>query len=123
MNKDLRAPDYLGHIAQAVERIQRFTAGLDEAAFLGNELVQDAVLRNIEIIGEASNQIQRTAPELASAYPEIPWRVLYAMRNRISHAYEQVDLELVWKTVQNDLPHLQAQVRPLLANFLHQGTN
>jgi len=123
MNKDLRAPDYLSHIAQAIERIQRFTAGLDEAAFLDNELVQDAVLRNIEIIGEASNQIQRTAPDFASAHTDIPWRVLYAMRNRISHANEQVDLELVWKTVQHDLPRLQAHVRPLLANLLRQSTN
>lgn len=54
MNKALRVPDYLGHIIQAIERIDRYTVGMDEVAFLNSELVQDAVIRNIEIIGEAS---------------------------------------------------------------------
>lgn len=55
MTKALRVPDYLGHILKAIERIDRYTADMDEVGFLGSELVQDAVIRNIEIIGEASN--------------------------------------------------------------------
>lgn len=113
MSKALRAGDYLQHILQAMERIERYTQGLDEAAFLGSELVQDAVIRNIEIIGEASNNILRVAPEFASAHSEIPWRVMYTMRNRVSHSYDTVDLEIVWKTVNNDLPVLARQIAVL----------
>lgn len=110
MSKALRVTDYLGHILMAIERINRYTAGMDEAGFLGNELVQDAVIRNIEILGEASNSIQRVAPEFAARHGDIPWQVMYTMRNRVSHGYDKVDFEIVWKTIQSDLPGLYAQI-------------
>lgn len=75
-------------------------------AFLSSQLVQDAVIRNIEILGEASNNIQRVDPVFAAQHAEIPWQVMYAMRNRVSHGYDKVDFEMVWKTIQNDLPDL-----------------
>lgn len=115
MIKALRVPDYLGHILKAIERINRYTADLDEVRFLNSELVQDAVIRNIEIIGEASNNIQRVAPEFAALHDDIPWLVIYTMRNRLSHGYDKVDLELVWKTIQGDLPDLYLKVRALVA--------
>lgn len=62
MNKALRVPDYLGHILDAIERIEEYVSDIDEMAFLASKLVQDAVIRNIKIIGEASNNIQRVAP-------------------------------------------------------------
>lgn len=111
MSKSLRVPDYLGHILQAIERIDRYTADMDEAGFLNSELVQDAVIRNIEIIGEASNNIQRVAPEFAAQHDDVPWLVMYTMRNRVSHGYDKVDLEIVWKTIQCDLPTLYQQVQ------------
>jgi len=111
MSKELRFSDYLGHIMEAVERIDRYTADMDEVGFLNNELVQDAVIRNIEIIGEASNSIQRIDPQFAERRNDIPWQVMYAMRNRVSHGYHKVDMEIVWKTVENDLPGLYEQVR------------
>ena len=114
MNKALRVADYLGHILQAIERINRYTRDMDEAAFLNSELVQDAVIRNIEIIGEASNNILRAAPEFAAQHGDIPWLVMYTMRNRVSHGYDKVDLEIVWKTVQRDLPALYRQVQALV---------
>lgn len=114
MNKALRVPDYLGHILQAIERINRYTRDMDEAAFLNSELVQDAVIRNIEIIGKASNNILRAAPEFAAQHGDIPWLVMYTMRNRVSHGYDKVDLEIVWKTVQRDLPALYRQVQALV---------
>lgn len=113
MSKALRVTDYLGHILKAIERIDRYTEDLDGAAFLSSELVQDAVIRNIEIIGEASNNIQRVDPAFAAQHDHIPWLVMYTMRNRVSHGYDQVDLEIVWKTVQRDLPGLYQQVRAL----------
>lgn len=106
MSKGLRVIDYLGHILQAIERIDRYTSDLDEAGFLQSDLVQDAVIRNIEIIGEASNNVQRVNAEFAANHSEIPWEVMYGMRNRVSHAYHKVDMEVVWRTIQNDLPGL-----------------
>ncbi|TYC51422.1 DUF86 domain-containing protein [Zoogloea oleivorans] len=117
MNKALRVPDYLGHILQAIERIDRYTADIDEVGFLSSELVQDAVIRNIEIIGEASNNIQRVAPEFAALHDDIPWQVMYTMRNRVSHGYDKVDLEIVWKTIQGDLPTLYQQVQEVAQGF------
>lgn len=117
MSHALRVADYLGHILQAIERIQRYTSALDEEAFLQSELVQDAVIRNIEIVGEASNNIQQAAPDWASAHGDVPWLVMYTMRNRVAHAYHKVDLEIVWRTVRNDLPPLQTRLQALLAEF------
>lgn len=113
MTKVLRVPDYLGHMLRAIERIDRYTADMDEVAFLNSELVQDAVIRNIEIVGEASNNIQRVAPAFAARHDNIPWLVMYTMRNRVSHGYDKVDLEIVWKTIQRDLPGLYQQLKTL----------
>jgi uncharacterized protein with HEPN domain len=117
MTKALRVPDYLGHILKAIQRIDRYTADMDEVAFLNSELVQDAVIRNIEIIGEASNNTQRVAPEFTAQHDGIPWLVIYTMRNRVSHGYDKEDLENVWKTIQSDLPALHAQITELSATL------
>jgi uncharacterized protein with HEPN domain len=113
MNKAGRVPEYLGHILEAIERIQEYVSGMDEMAFLSSRLVQDAVIRNIEIIGEASNNILRVAPAFAAQHAEIPWQVMYAMRNRVSHGYDKVDFEMVWKTLHNDLPDLYLCIQKL----------
>lgn len=120
MTKALRIPDYLGHILKAIERIDRYTEDMIEVTFLGNEMVQDAVIRNIEIIGEAANNIQRVDAEFAARHEDIPWLVMYTMRNRVSHGYDKVDLEIVWKTIQNDLPDLYKQIQDALASFRDQ---
>lgn len=111
MNRALRVPDYLKHILNAIERIDRYTENIDELGFLNSELVQDAVIRNIEIIGEAANNIQLVDAAFAAAHAEIPWQVMYAMRNRLSHGYDKVDFEMVWKTIFNDLPDLYKRVK------------
>lgn len=72
---------YLEHIMQAIERIQRYTRDNDEAAFCRNEMAQDAVIRNFEVIGEASHNIEHHYPELASNHPELPLASAYEMRN------------------------------------------
>lgn len=111
MNKTLRVPDYLGHMLAAIERIDRHTAGINEATFLTSELIQDAVIRNLEVIGEAANNIQRVDAVFAAMHSEIPWQVMYAMRNRLTHGYDKVDLEMVWNTLQNDLPGLYQLIK------------
>jgi uncharacterized protein with HEPN domain len=118
MNRDpQRLPDYLGHIGQAIERIQRYTDGIDEASFLASELVQDAVIRNFEVIGEACRNIERGHSDFAAAHPELPLTIAYEMRNALAHGYFKVDLQIVWKTILNDLPPLSRLVRSLLESL------
>jgi uncharacterized protein with HEPN domain len=112
--KKFRVQDYLEHIREGIERIQRYVGGMDHAAFFQNEMVQDAVIRNIEIIGEASNNIRKSDPDFVEQRSAIPWAAMYAMRNRVSHAYHEVDLDILWKTVQNDLSPIYQQVVELL---------
>lgn len=109
-----RLSDYLGHILEAIQRIHRYTEDMVEVIFLGDELVQDAVIRNFEIIGEASRNIARHYPDLAAAHPEIPFAFAYEMRNALAHGYFKVDFEIVWKTIKRDLPILAEQIKPLL---------
>lgn len=105
--------DYLDHILTAIQRISHYTDEMSEATFLKNELVQDAVIRNIEIIGEASRNIERYHPDFTKDHLAVPWSDLYWMRNRVSHGYFTVDFELVWKTIEKDLPELQRQIQTI----------
>jgi uncharacterized protein with HEPN domain len=110
-------PDYLAHILQAIDNIQRYTDDMDEAAFLRSQMVQDAVIRNFEIIGEASRNIERADPDFADVHPEVPLAFAYEMRNALAHGYFTVDLEIVWQTIQLDLPGLATQVRRLIEDL------
>ena len=112
-----RVPDYLGHILAALRRIERYAAGLDQEGFLASEIVQDAVIRNLEVIGEASRNIERVHPGFAAAHPELPLALASDMRNALTHGYFKVDLPIVWKTDQKDLPPLAATVQKLLSSM------
>jgi len=108
--------DYLAHMIQAVDRIVRYTEEMDEVAFLQNELVQDAVMRNFEILGEASNNIQKHFPQFAQQHQELPLASASQMRNAIAHGYFKIDLQIVWQTIQADLPMLREQVWRIVVN-------
>ena len=110
----LRIPDYLSHIVEAIERIHEYVSDMDEIAFLEDRKTQDAVIRNFEILGEAARNIERHHTQFAAAHPEVPWSVIYTMRNRVAHGYFKIDLEIVWKTIHTDLNELHAQIRELL---------
>ena len=111
MSRDpLRLGDYLGHILEAISQIQNYCEDLDEVTFLKNRMIQDAVIRNFEIIGEASKNVERVAPEFVSAHPDLPLAFAYDMRNLLAHGYYKVDVAVVWKTIERDLPFLQQQV-------------
>lgn len=120
-----RLPDYLGHILEAIERIQAYVADVDEVGFLSSKIIQDAVIRNLEVIGEASRNIERVHPEFAAAHPELPLALANDMRNALAHGYFKVDLEIVWKTIQNNLPDLHTQITEVSAalsrNSDHEG--
>ena len=106
----LRLGDYLGHILDAIKQIQNYCEDIDEVTFHSNRLIQDAVIRNFEIIGEASKNVERVAPEFVAAHPELPLAFAYDMRNLLAHGYYKVDVNVVWKTIERDLPYLQKQV-------------
>jgi uncharacterized protein with HEPN domain len=108
-----RLSDYLNHILEAIKRIEEYVSDLDEIAFLGYKLVQDAVIRNFEVIGEASNNIEKRFPEFVAAHPELPLTSAYQMRNAVAHGYFQVDFEILWKTIQRDLPSLHTKVEEI----------
>lgn len=112
-----RTGDYLQHIAEACARIERYTENVDELGFLANPLIQDGVLRNIQIVGEAANNICKSDPQFAADHAEVPWSVMYAMRNRVTHGYHQIDLDIVWNLVRNDVPQLQEAIRALIAQL------
>ena len=106
--------DYLGHICDAINRIQTYLKAIDYSAFLENEEKQDAVIRNMEIIGEAAGKIQRHFPDFAKQHTDIPFKAAYSTRNVLSHGYFEVDLEIVWQTIERDLPELKQKVQKAL---------
>lgn len=111
--KALRTADYLDHILEAIAQIAAYTEGVDSEAFSKDRKTQDAVIRNLEIIGEACNNIARHHPEFEAQHPEVPWRFAYEMRNALAHGYFAVDVAIVWQTVQRDLPLLRTQIQGL----------
>lgn len=121
MIHDQRLADYLTHIIEAIERIELYTEDMSEVDFLSNPMAQDAVIRNIEIIGEASNSIEKRYPDFAAANPELPLAFAYQMRNAVAHGYFKVDLEIVWNTIHADLPGLYQQVREVIQRVLNDN--
>jgi len=105
-----RTPEYLQHILDAIDRATGYVADMSIEAFEADTRTQDAVLHSLLIIGEAANKIRTTDPQFAVDHPEIHWDLIYGMRNRIVHGYFEVDLAVVWRTVQRDLPALRLRV-------------
>lgn len=101
------------YLAQILERIQRIEAYIksDKESFLGDHLIQDAVIRNLEVIGEAA---KRVPEEFKKAHSEIPWRGMTALRNVLIHGYEGVDLQKVWQVIEKELPPLEKAIKSYL---------
>ncbi len=105
-----RLDDYLNHILNAISKIERYTTGMNKASFLANELVQDGVIRNFEIIGEASRNILQRFPAALPDEINQPLSAAYGMRNVLAHGYDDVDLNIVWTAVTRDLPMLRERI-------------
>jgi uncharacterized protein with HEPN domain len=108
--------DYLDHIAHAGEKIQKYTADMTENIFLKTDWAQDAVVRNFEIIGEASRNIEKHYPVFVDQHPELPLRDAYKLRNAVSHGYFDVDLSIVWRALSNELPDFLMKTNSLRAD-------
>lgn len=106
-----RLPDYLEHILEATSRIERYTTEMTNESFSRNQLVQDAVIRNFEIIGEACRNIRHEHPEFCESHPDLPLESAGGMRNALAHGYFAVDLDIVWNTIRHDLPEMRRQIQ------------
>ena len=99
---------YVSDMIEFAEKVQTYTEGMDRTAFLTDSRTYDATLRNLELIGEAAIHVQTGIRE---AHPEVPWRTLVGMRNRIIHGYLGLDTDLIWDIIQQDIPALLPALR------------
>ena len=106
---------YLRHILDAIALIEQYTAGLDQSGFAKDTLKQDGVIRQLEIVGEATKRLSQS---LRTRYPEVPWQVVAGMRDKLVHDYMGVDVETVWLTVTTSLPPFKAQILEILNSLL-----
>jgi uncharacterized protein with HEPN domain len=95
---------YLEHILESIGRIEQFTDGISKDDFQNTILIQDAVIRNFEIIGEAT---KRLTAAFTQSHTDLPWQDMAGMRDKLIHHYLDVDIDVVWKTIEVDLPVLK----------------
>lgn len=107
MREQPRDKERLKHMLSATDRIIRYTSGKDYDALVADDMMYYAVVKNIEIIGEAANML---SPEFVEAHPQTPWKQVRGMRNYIVHEYFQIDDVVVWSVVKDDIPLLRQQL-------------
>ncbi|WP_278908478.1 HepT-like ribonuclease domain-containing protein [Leyella stercorea] len=107
MRERIRDKSRLEHILQAIERIRRYTKGKTFDDFIADDMMYYAVVKNIDIIGEASNMLTE---EFRNTHPDTPWKLVNGMRNYIVHEYFQVDNNVVWDVITGDLLLLEKQI-------------
>lgn len=113
MSRRRRDSQYLVDIRDAIFRILDYTHGLEYKAFLDRPIVQDAVIRNLQVIGEATKKL---SDDLRLKHPDVPWRDMAGLRDRLVHDYFGIDYPIVWDVVQRDLPSVLPQVETILQN-------
>ncbi len=111
MPPESRDPASLLDILDAAQLIQRYALGIDREALRRDTMRQDAIIRRITIIGEAT---RRLSESFRASHPDIPWTDMAGMRSRLIHNYDQVRFDVVWDVIQHDIPALIAQIAPLV---------
>ena len=111
---------YMEDMLQSMNRIEEYLGELNFREFKMNYLVVDAIIRNFEIIGEASKNIPT---DILEKYPEIPWRKMYGLRNLIAHEYFGVDYEMIWEIAKNNLPQNRIDLSKIIDEEKAQGGN
>lgn len=101
---------FVQHLRAAIARIESYLDGVTEEQFVSTPLIQDAVIRQIQVIGQAAKNLSN---EFRSRSDRVPWSEIAGMRDKIVHDYMNVDLEIVWETVTRDIPALRAALREI----------
>jgi len=101
---------YISHILTCIKKIKKYSKGQSKLKFKESELLQDAIIRNIEIIGEASKKI---SPSFKKDYSHIPWKEISGMRDKLIHDYLGIDVEVIWTTVKKDIPLLEKELKTI----------
>lgn len=109
-----RLSDYLSHMLEAIHLARAYTEGMDKQAFLDDKRTQQAVILNLLTLGEAASHITRLYPAFCDKHLQLPWKQMRGMRNRMAHGYFDINLEIVWETISNDLPLLDATIRTVV---------
>lgn len=104
---------YIRHIVDSIKKIEKYISGMSYDDFRKNDQVMDAVIRNIEIIGEASS---KCTLEFRKKYPQIPWREMSDTRNKVIHDYMGVSIEIIWEICKEELPPVMGKLENLLQN-------
>lgn len=112
MNEN-RLPDYLDHMRQAARDALSFVEGMRKEDFLVDKRTQQAVIMSLIVLGEAATKVMDGYADFANQHPQVPWRNMRGMRNRIAHGYFDINLDVVWDTVQSALPDLLEQLGEL----------
>jgi uncharacterized protein with HEPN domain len=99
---------------EAVCKIQRYTAGMSHSAFVGDEMATDAVIRNLEVIGEAANRLPEA---FKKDHASVEWHKIVGLRHRIVHEYFGVDLDIVWRILEDDLPLFRQELESIRTGF------
>lgn len=105
---------FLEHILESISMIESYTKNLSQKEFLNSTQIQDAVMRRLEIIGEAITHI---IDDFRGKYPEIPWQKIMGMRNMLIHEYFGISLKLVWDTVKKNVPELKQQIEKIYSDY------
>lgn len=109
----LRHNDYLDHILEAIRLIRSYVEDFSKEDFLADKRTQQAVILNIAVIGEAATKLADEYPEFVARYPEVKWKSMRGMRNRMAHGYFDINLDIVWDTIQQSIPVLAQQIQKI----------
>ncbi len=111
---------YLNDILIAIEKIENYKKGISDKEFVEEDLVIDAIIRNLEIIGEAAKKIPI---DIKRKYPKIEWKKISGLRNILIHEYFGIDLEIVWDIIANKIPELKMSIKDILKNLRKNSDN
>jgi len=106
--------DYIKDIINSIDEIEEFTANMIFKSFVEDKKTVNAIIRSLEVLGEAAKKLPE---EIRKKYPDVPWKRMAGMRDKLIHEYSGVDLEIIWKTIKEDIPSLEHSIKKMLKNL------